>query len=407
MAMPKISATAVMIAVFAIAGAALIYALRPLPVQVDTAAIESGPLEVTVDDEGVTRIREVYLVSAPLAGKVLRSPREVGDDVVGGETVVAIIQPGDPSFLDVRTRREREAVVAASVAAVTLAEAEVRRSQSELEFAQAELRRAERLSDTETISERTYEKALLDMRTREATLASTEANLELKRRELESARAHLIGPESLGEFEGYAQACCVQVRAPASGRVLRILNESEQMVAAGAPLLEVGDPGDLEIVVELLSDDAVQVSEGATAHIENWGGTGALTAFVSSIEPAGFMKVSALGIEERRVNTILALHGEPASWAALGHDFRVYVRIVTWSENDVLRVPLSALFREGEDWAVFAVEDGAANLRVVSLGHRNSRHAEILSGLGAGDRVVLHPSDRIEDGTDVEERALQ
>ena len=325
----------------------LIYALRPLPIPVDTALIESGPLEVTVDEEGVTRIREVYMVSAPVAGKVLRSPREVGDEVSGGETLVAVIQPGDPSFLDARTRRELGAAVAAAKAAVSLAEAQVLRAESELVFAEAELRRAVQLRETQTISAQALEKARLDVETGKAAVASEQANLEFRRRELESAEARLIGPEMEQAHPDDNDDCCVRVMAPVDGQVLKIIHESEQRVGAGQPLLEIGDPRDLEIVAELLSTDAVKIAQGAGAYIVGWGGADTLEAKVTRVEPAGFEKVSALGIEEQRVNTILELTDPPEAWAQLGHDYRVFVRIVTWSSAGVLQVPISALFRQG------------------------------------------------------------
>lgn len=392
----------VALAVLVVGG--LIYALRPLPVPVDTAVLGNGPLEVTVDEEGVTRIREVYMVSAPIAGKVLRAPREVGDDAVAGETVVAVIQPGDPSFLDVRTRRELTAAVAASVAAVALAEAQVRRASSELEFAKTELTRAQKLFVTRTISQQSLDKARLEVDTRKAAVASEIATLELRKRELESARARLIGPENPGVAIDDPEQCCVTVRAPASGKVLKVLKESEQRVQAGEPLIEVGDPHDLEIVVELLSSDAVKVSPEAQAHIENWGGGETLTARVNHIEPAGFMKVSALGIEEQRVNVVLDFKDAPEKWRNLGHDFRIFARIVVWKRDDVLRVPLSALFRQGNEWAVFIVVDGLAKLTTVEIGQRNSDFAEVRAKLEAGQRVVLHPSDRVADEVRVSER---
>lgn len=395
-------AVALLAAVAIVAG--LVYALRPVPVPVDSAEIATGPLEVTVDEEAVTRIREVYLVSAPVAGKVLRSPLEVGDRVIVGKTVVATILPGDPSFLDARRRRELQAAVSAAAAAVALAEAQVRRARSELDYAKAELGRKARLFETKTVSEQALEKARLDVQTGEAAVASEQASLELRRRELESARARLLGPEQPEAYDLQTQDCCVKVRAPVSGQVLRIHNESEQRVQAGAALLEIGDPRDLEVVVDLLSSDAVKVKTGAEAYIGSWGGQKILRARVRRIDPAGFKEVSALGIEEQRVNVELDLLDPPESWRKLGHDFRVFARIVVWRSDSVLLVPLSALFRQGEDWAVFAIADGEAVVTTVEIGHRNSRFAEVTSGLELGQRVILHPSDRIEDGVRVSER---
>lgn len=372
---------------------ALVWVLWPKPILVDTAAVARGPLHVTVEDEGITRIREVYTVSAPTGGKMLRAPREIGDTVVGGDTVVAIFQPTDPTFLDIRTQRVSQAAVNAANAAMQLAEAQVRQAKSQLEFLQSDQRRAEELAARAAISTRSLEKARLDVVTAEAALASAHATVEVRRRELESARAQLIQP---GE-EVISQVGYIQVRAPASGRVLKILVESEQVVPAGAPLLEIGNPSDLEIVVDLLSRDAVRVSVGASARIESWGGDVALNARVTRIEPSGFTKVSALGIEEQRVRTVLEFTDPMQSWQRLGHAFRVVAKITVWSLEDELLVPLGALFRKGDDWAVFVVQSGRARMRLVEIGERNLQMARVLKGLQPGERIVLHPSDRIVD----------
>ncbi len=382
---------------------AFIYALSPKPVLVDTTVISRGPLKVTVDEEGETRIREIYVVSSPLDGRVLRSPREVGDEVQKDKTLLAVIEPGDPSFLDIRTRRELEATVAAAEASVILTESEIDRAESELEFAQSDLKRARSLAQRGTISERTLEKAALDVQTRQASLAQARANLILRHRQLDSAKARLIGPEQK-KTKKTDDSCCVSVQAPVDGKVLRIDKESEQIVKAGEPLLRIGDPKDLEIVVDLLSTDAVKVKAGAEASIEGWGGPKPLTAKVRRIDPAGFTKVSALGIEEQRVNTILDLTSPREDLPTLGHDFRVFVRITVWSSEDAVRVPLGALFRQGNTWAVFKVEDGTAKLIPVKIGQRNTYMAEIIEGLEPGERVILHPSDRVSSGSSVEER---
>ena len=382
----------------------LYVALKPAPVPVDTVAIGKGPLHVTVNEQGRTRIRDVFQVSAPIAGKVLRSPREVGDEVVKSKTLVAEIQPVDPSFLDVRSRRELEAAVEAAQAAVTLSEAEIRKAESQLRFSESELRRALELRKISVISERAQDEAKMNVETSEAALATAKANLELRTRELESARARLIGPIRAGGEPELTDNCCYELYAPESGKVLKIATESEQVVASGAPLLEIGDPRNLEIIVELLSSDAVKIAPGAPALIERWGGPEALRGKVRRIDPAGFTKVSALGIEEQRVFAVIDIEDPPEKWSRLGHDFRVFVRISIWDEKDVLQVPLSALFRSGKAWAVFKLEGSVARKTLVNLGHRNSEAAQVLEGLQAGDRVILHPSDRVDDGVEVVER---
>ncbi len=396
----RIIGGAVMLAVVGM----FVYAMLPQPVLVDTAVIGKGPLTVTVDEEGETRIREIYVVSTPIDGKVLRSPREVGDVVEKDKSLLAIIEPSDPSFLDIRTRRELQASVAAAVASVRHSETEILRAESELKFAESDLKRAESLAERGTVSQRTLEKATLDVEVRKSALAQAHANLELRKQELESAKARLIGPEE-DRKKLEDGSCCVEVRAPVSGRVLRIDKESEQIVKAGEPLVRIGDPKDLEIVVDLLSTDAVKVKAGADAVIEGWGGLKPLSARVRRIDPAGFTKVSALGIEEQRVNTILDLTIPKDEMPHLGHDFRVFVRITVWDSEDAVKVPLSALFRSAQDWAVFQVQDGTAKVTPVKIGQRNTREAEILEGLDPSARVILHPSDRVEDGTSVIDRA--
>lgn len=380
---------------------ALYLAVRPRPVPVDLAEVTRGGMRVTVAEEGKTRVRNVYTVAAPVAGKVLRIALDPGDQVTQEETVVAVIQPAAPPFLDDRTRREAEAQVAAGQAAVELAEAEIGQAQSELSFAQSELRRSEALARSQTVSERVLEKARIEVQVRTAALAKARANVEVRRRELETARSRLIGPERPSDA---SPGCCISVRSPVSGQVLKRIQVSETVLAAGTPLVEIGDTDDIEVVVELLSSDAVRVKAGAPAIIEGWGGGQALPARVKRIEPSGFTKVSALGIEEQRVRAILEFDGPADERRRLGHDYRVFAGIVTWAADDVLRVPLSALFRNRDQWVVFRAEGGRARLAAVEIGQRTLEVAEVRSGLAAGDAVVLHPSDRLSDGARIIDR---
>jgi len=385
----------------------LVVALRPAPVPVDLAAVTRGPLRVTVDEEGKTRVKDVFVVAAPVSGKLRRSPFDPGDSVVKDETVIAVIEPAAPLFLDVRTRTEAEAQVAAAEAAVTLAAAEVRQAESEVAWATSELKRAEALALSSTVPERTLERARLELDKQRASLARANANLEVRRSELATANAHLIGPERVSGTPSTSPQCCVEVRAPQSGQVLRELQESERVVLAGSPLFEIGNAADLDVMVELLSSDAVRVSPGAEATIESTGLETPIRARVRLIEPAGFTKVSALGIEELRVRVFLDLETPADVWKRLGHDYRVFARITVWNSLDALRVPLSALFRRGDGWAVYCMEGGKAALTLVDVGHRNSDFAEALSGLKPQDVVVLHPGDRIVAGTRISRRASE
>jgi HlyD family secretion protein len=381
--------------------AAAAWALRPQPVPVDIAVIGSGPLEVTVEDEAITRIRDVYTVSAPVGGKTQRSPRRVGDSVKAGETILAVIEPGDPGFLDIRTQRVSEAQIEATRAAINLAEAQVRQAQAQLEFAQSDMNRAMELARRETISQRALDQARFEVATAESGLASAEATLEVRRRELASAEAGLIQP---GSPMTENATCCINVMAPIDGQVLRVLVESEQVVQAGAPLIEIGNPNDLEVVVDLLSRDAVRVEPGAEARITGWGGGDEFAARVVRVEPSAFTRVSALGIEEQRVRTILEFTGNSHAQRRLGHNYRVVAQIAVWQDEDVVTVPLGALFRDGDSWAVFVVENEAASLRRVAIGERTMRQAQVLEGLAVGDQVILHPSDRIADSISITPR---
>ncbi len=398
------------IAVLSIIAAGLVWFAWPQPVLVDLAAVAKGPIEVTVDDDGKTRVRHVYTVSAPIAGKVLRISHplgergpslHVGDEVVANETVVALMQPVLPGFIDARSRDQLEAEVKAADAAILQQEAEVQRLGAALEFSRTEFQRAQTLSRTQSISAQAFDRSRFEVTTNEAALASAKAQIEVRRALRASAAARLIDPA--GVTASAEPTCCIRVLAPASGRVLRIIQDSEAAVLPGAPLAEIGNPLDLEIVADLLSADAVQIKVGAPVRIDGWGGP-AIRGKVVRVDPAGFLKVSALGIEEQRVRVTIDLADPPEAWSRLGHDYRVIVRVTSWSAADALAVPVSALFRKGDDWAVFAIQDGRARTTVVKIGHRNNRVAEVLSGLSGGTQVIQHPSDRISDNTRVSQR---
>ena len=380
----------------------LVYAFWPRPVPVDVAEVARGTLRVTIEAEGRTRVREIYVVSSPVTGSVQRLEPQVGDAVIAGETVLATVEPVDPTILDVRTRRQAEAAVKAAEAARALARAELVGAGAQHDFALAELERTRSLAERGTASQSALDRATMEATSRQATLETARAALRVKDFELENARAQLIEPAQESTANG--TACCVEVRSPVDGRVLRVLHESEGVVAAGEPLIEVGDPEDLEIVVDLLSADAVRVTEGAHVLIDDWGGGRILTGRLRRVEPYGFTKVSALGVEEQRVNVIIDFVDPPETRASLAHGFRVMVRIVEWESDGILIAPMGGVFREGDDWAAFVIEDGRAHLRRLEIGRVNGREAEVLGGLEAGERVILHPSDQVLDGVRVELR---
>lgn len=381
--------------------ALLAYALRPQPLAVDLATIDRGDIVVTVGDEGQTRVRNIYVVSAPIPGRMLRINSEAGDRVTGGETMLARFLPSQPTLLDTRTRRQAEAAVETAEAALALARAERGKAEAELEFARNELKRAEALSNRGTISISALERAATTVETSEAALATARAALRVRQHELETARAALIEPNhNLPE----GKDCCIDLIAPVSGQVLRILQKSEAVVAAGTPLIELGNRDDLEVVVDLLSNEAVSVREGAEVSIDGWGGPAALAGKVRRVEPYGFTKVSALGIEEQRVNVVIDFADPSDLPERLGHGFRVDVRIVVEARQDAALVPLSALFRAGDEWAVFATDSDRAVRRIVRIGVNDGRMAEVLGGLEAGEQVIEHPGDRVEDGSAITPR---
>lgn len=375
---------------------ALFWLLRSQPVAVDFATVARGELRVFVSDEGETRVKDVFLVSAPVPGLMRRIELEPGDVVIAPETVIAQIEPSDPEFLDVRSEAEARAAIRAAEAARAHALAELRRAEAELEFAESELRRFEGLAERRSVSENDLDAARRRARTAAAAVAEARAGLRVRESELERARARLLEPSVARERR--ADCDCVLVRSPVSGSVLRVITESEGVVESGTPLVEIGNPASLEIVVDLLSTEAVRVEPGQRVLIESWGGQVPLEGVVRRVEPFGFTKISALGVEEQRVNVIIDFTDPPERWQRLGHGYRVEPRIVLWESADVLKLPLSSVFREDGRWTVFVEQDARAVPRTVELGHENGLEAEVLSGLEAGERIVLYPSDRVTAG---------
>jgi HlyD family secretion protein len=394
--------TLFIIVVAVLVAGGLAYGFWPQPLAVDLATIERGPIQVTVDGEGQARVRNVYVVSAPLAGRITRVSLKPGDEVEANHTLITSLEETDPAFLDARTRASLEAKQRAAEAAFNLAKAELEQAEAALEFSRNELQRSETLFERGTVTARNLELARLDVQTHETRVATAKATQRMRYFELEMARAALIEPGE-GEFSASAR-CCIPVRSPVDGRVLRVMHESETVVQAGEPLIEIGDPTDLEVVVDLPSSEAVRIPSAAAVIIEAWGGDQPLSGRVRQIEPSAFTKVSALGIEEQRVNVLIDLNDPPAARRALGHGFRVLARVVVYAAENAMLVPAGALFREGRDWAVFVADDGQARLRQVEIGANDGRLAEVRSGLSEGEQVIVYPNDRIDEGVRIAPR---
>lgn len=376
---------------------ALVWLFRPKPVAVDISEVREEALQVTISDEGEARVRDVFVVSAPVAGLMRRVELKAGDHVTANETSIARLEPSVPMFLDERAAAEARAGVDAANAATKFAQAQVVRAEAERDFAQSELQRLRALASRQSISQNDLDAAERRAKTATAAVAEAQASLRMRQSEHAQARAKLLNPTKATKV---AKECdCILVSSPVSGSVLRVLQESEAVLAAGTPILEIGDPANMEVQVDLLSEEAVRVRAGQRVQINGWGGPGALAAVVRRVEPFAYTKISALGIEEQRVNVLIDLTEPRERWRRLGHGYRVQPSIVVWETKLAIQVPQSALFRDGEHWAVFAVENNIARLRQVVVGRHNETHVQIVSGLSPGQLIVVHPNDRIDDGT--------
>lgn len=386
---------------FAVLGAFLL-AFRTQPVVVEVAEVVAGPFEQTVDEDGKTRVRERYVVAAPLAGRLQRITLKAGDPVAGG-ALLATIDPSAPALLDARTERElRERLGAAESARLRSAVA-IERAAAALEKSRADLARAEKLAERNFVSMAQREQAELENQLNQRELEAARHADHAAQHEVAVARAALarLRDEAGGKRRAGQRW---EVRAPVGGFVLKVVQESEAPVAVGAPLLEIGAPSDLEIVIDVLSTDAVQIAPGAMLYVERWGKAEALKARVRRIEPAAFTKVSALGVEEQRVNVIADFVSPPEQWQALGDAYKIDARIVTARLDRALKVPLGALFRDGEQWAAYKIADGKAVKNTVQVSHRGGREAVIAEGLAAGDKVIVHPGEAVRDGVKVKVR---
>lgn len=374
----------------------IVFAAWPKPVPVDIARAERTSLVVTVDEDGRTRIKDRYVISAPLGGEVARIDLDPGAQVTEGQ-VITRIAPTSAPLLDVRSRQTAEARRDAALAGQQQALARVAGIRSSLAFAEREAQQLEQLSARDVVSQRELERAQLQVQTLRADLAAAELAVKVATHELEMARA------ALGQVTGQRFQDQFPVTSPIRGQVLEVLQKSAGVVQPGTPLVTLGDPRALEVVIDVLTRDAVLIQPGAAATLERWGGPD-LSARVRLVEPAAFTRTSSLGVEEQRVNVILDLTLPPEQWQALGDGYRVEARIVVWQGDGVLTVPASAVFRSGEGWAAFAVEDERAVLRPVGIGQRTPAAVQITTGLDEGALVIAHPSDQIQDGVSVSAR---
>jgi HlyD family secretion protein len=365
-------------------------ALLPKPISVVVTPAEWGPLQVTVDEEGETRIRDRFTVAAPVSGRLLRIALRDGDPVALNQVVAEVW----PLPLSAREREEQQARVLAAEALQRQAEEQVRRAQTDYEQARRERERMERLASAGLVSPQATEQARVIEITDANQVQAARFRAVAAAAEVQVARAGLIALETPDE----GIVTTVKVPSPIAGKVLRVLEQSERVVEAGTALLIIGDPSNLEVVLDVLSTEAVKVQPGMPVILEGWGGNQPLRAQVRVVEPFAFTKVSALGVEEQRVNIIADFIDPPGP---LGDGYRVEGRIVIWEQSKVLKIPASSLFRVGTGWSVFVVENGRAQRRQVEVGHRSTLEVEIISGLRAGEQVIRHPSNQLREGTRV------
>jgi HlyD family secretion protein len=379
------------------AGALVALALRPSPVAVELATVTRGPMQVTIDQEGETRVRDRYIVSAPLAGQVLRIELEPGDPVAANRTVLATFRPMAPGLLNARTRAELQARLAAAEATLNATRAQQDRTVAELAQAQRELQRSRQLAASGAIAAEQLEAAELAAKTLANAADAARAGVRAAEADVRMARASLMPGRG-------ADAAAIVLRAPVNGLVLRRLRESEAVVPQGEPLLEIGDTAKLEVVADFLSTDAVQIRPGQAARIERWGGGESIPGRVRRVEPSGFTKVSALGVEEQRVNVIVDVEQARDALLALGDRYRVEVRVVVWEVADTLKVPIGSLVRDGDRWFVYLVRDGRAARTPIQIGQRNETEAQLLTPLAQGTSIVAYPGSIVDDGVAVEAR---
>ncbi len=379
---------------------AIVYGFIPEPVAVDVAAVKRDTLRVTVEEEGRTRVIDRFVISAPVAGYIRRIEHHVGDNVEQG-MVLAELEPMRSDVLDPRSRAQAEAKVSAAEASLQAAEENVQAAQADADYAQSEFQRLSKLCRDGCVTEDQLDRAEAQARRSKAALRSSRFAVDIARHELEAARTslkHSAAQQQSGSSEK------VEIHSPLNGRILQLHRESEGVVAAGQPLLEIGDPAALEVVVDVLSSDAVKIQPGGRVLFERWGGDAVLEGVVRMVEPTGFTKVSALGVEEQRVWVIVDITSNSELWQRLGDGYRVEASFILWQQEGVLQIPASALFRSEGGWVTFVMSEGRAQRRALTLGQRNGLAAEVVDGVRDGEQVILNPDESIEEGVRVAAR---
>jgi len=391
----------IVIAVSATLIFAIIYGFMPRPLAVDVAKAARSTMTVTIKEEGKTRIKDRFVVSAPVSGFMRRVYLNAGDPVQKGQVIVEL-QPLRSEALDPRSFAAASAAVSAADAALKAAKENARARAADAEYARLHFERIEKLYEKGYVSRNTMEQAASEAKRTDATNLSASASVNAARYELQKARTALR--YHTDEAEALDRSRTVYVRSPVKGRILNIHRKSEGTVGSGKPLIDIGDPSLLEVVVEVLSSDAVKITPGMQVLFERWGGEPVLSGKVRIVEPAGFTKISSLGVEEQRVLIIADITSPPEKWRMLGDGFRMDVSFIIWEGEDVLQIPAGALFRKMEGWAVFVIKNNRAYQRRVEIGHRTGLIAEIISGIDEGEEVILHPDERIMDGVRVKVR---
>lgn len=376
------------------------YGLIPGAIDVDLVNVFRGPLQVTIEEEGRTRLKERFVISAPTSGVMQRIDAKVGDPVQKGQAV-AVLEPLRSQALDPRSLAEAEASVSAATAALKASREKERAAAADADYLEKKLERITNLHASGYVAKDQFDQAASEVKKAQAVRLSAEAAVNVARFELDRTRVALQSFTSIKNSESHH---IIYIPSPITGAIFRIYRESEGTVGAGEPLMDIGNAENLEIRVEVLSSDAVRIKKGTPVLFKRWGGDEPLSGAVRIVEPAGFTKISSLGVEEQRVLIIADILSEPDKWRALGDGYRLEAHFVVLEAKDVLQVPNSALFRSGKDWAVFASDKGKALKRLVEVGQRNGFTAEILSGIHENDKVIAHPDEAISDGTRIQYR---